>query len=89
MGKRDLASSGKEDKKRRTGKTAAENPKITSCGEEGCNYESKWATTVKRHKAMVHDIDVTFYLCGVNECQYKAKHAGSVKRHKTTIHGIS
>jgi len=80
MGKRkDLDSGGKKDKKRRKEELLGGSlPKRFSCGEEGCDYESRWAQSVKRHKAMVHDIDVTFYLCGVDDCEYKAKTAGTV-----------
>ena len=48
-------------------------PRMFICGEEGCEYESKWKHTLKKHKAMIHGIDVTYYLCNVDGCEYKAK----------------
>ena len=63
-------------------------PKMFKCGEEGCEYETKNSSHLKRHKANIHDIDVTYYLCNVDGCEYKAKSAGHLKTHKAMIHDI-
>jgi len=44
---------------------------------------------VKRHKAMIYDIDVTYYLCNADGCYHKAKVAGNLNAHKKGIHGVS
>ena len=41
-----------------------------------------------KHKAFVHDIDVTYYLCSVDGCEYRAKDAGTLKTHKAFVHDI-
>ena len=90
MGKRNLDSGNKEEKKEeKRSKTVEGSPKMYSCGEEGCDYKSKWKKVAKSHKANIHDVDVTFYVCDVDGCDYKAKVAGNLKRHKKGIHGIS
>ena len=54
----------------------------------GCGYKTISASHLKRHKAMVHGIGVTFYLCGVGGCAYEAKDASNLKKHKANIHDI-
>ena len=77
----------KKDKKRSKIEADTGSQRMFLCGEEGCEYESKWKGTVKKHEAMVHDIDVTYYLCNVDGCEYKAKTAaGTLKRHKAMVH---
>ena len=57
------------------------------CGEDGCDYKTKMASSVRVHKAMIHDIGITCYLCGGEDgCDYKAKQASNVKVHKAAIH---
>ena len=58
------------------------------CEEKGCEYKAKKPSSVKQHKANVHDIDVTFFVCGVGECDYKSKTAGDTKKHKANKHDI-
>ena len=43
------------------------------CEEKGCEYKAKVPYSIKQHKAMVHDIDVTFFICEEKGCEYKAK----------------
>ena len=50
-----------------------ERPRTFVCGEDGCEYESKRKAGHKQHKAMIHDIDVTYYLCNADGCEFKAK----------------
>ena len=54
----------------------------------GASTKRKDLTSVTRHKANIHDIDVVYFLCDVDECEYKAKVPGSVKQHKANIHDI-
>ena len=72
---------------------------VCSCGEPGCEYESKWASTllfnrrnkhsqIKPRKAAVHDIDVVYFPFDANGCDYEAKDAGSLKRHEANMHGF-
>ena len=42
---------------------------------------------LKRHKSMIHDIDVKWYQC--DRCDYKAKRNDSIKIHKSMIHDIN
>ena len=51
-------------------------------------YKAKQASVLKTHKAMIHDIDVTYYLCNAVGCEYKANDAGSLKTHNALIHDI-
>ena len=51
-------------------KTDGKNVKMFMCGEEGCEYKAKQVSTLKEHKANVHDIDVTYFLCDVDGCLY-------------------
>ena len=78
----------KKEKRRRKGEVDKGSPRMFICGEEGCEYESKRKDHVKLHKAMVHDIDATYYFCSVDGCEYKAKDAKSVRTHKSAIHDI-
>ena len=54
----------------------------------GCDYNARQLGDLKKHKAYVHGIDVTYYLCNADGCEYKAKVAGSLKQHKANIHDI-
>ena len=69
--------------KNKTGKVASKigggGVRMFSCGEDGCEFKAKTACNVKRHKAMVHDIDVVYHLCGVDGCEYKAKTASHLR----------
>ena len=58
------------------------------CGEGRCEYYSPRASTVKRHKANIHDIDVTYHFCGEDGCDFKSKHASDLKCHRASIHDI-
>ena len=53
-----------------------------------CEYKTKDKPKLKRHKARIHDIDVTWYDCDVEGCQSKFKSAGEVKSHKAHKHNI-
>ena len=78
----------KKDKRRRKGEGDKGSPRMFICGEEGCEYESKRKDAVKTRKALVHDIDVTYYFCNVDGCEYKAKTAVNLKRHKALVYDI-
>ena len=58
------------------------------CNVNGCEFKSKRASHLKRHKAVNHDIDATYYLCNVDGCEYKTKDPSNLKRHKAMIHDI-
>ena len=87
---------GKKSKKKlrkrkvesRVDKAEVDGARLFYCGEGLCEYYSNRADSLKRHKANIHEIDVTYYLCGEDGCEYKAKDAGHVKSHKARIHGI-
>ena len=42
-------------------------------------------SNMKRHKSVVHDVDVIYYPCNAEGegCSYEAKTASVLKRHKT------
>ena len=62
--------------------------KMLKCGIDCCKYESKQAGKIKRHKANIHDIGVTWHKCDQDGCNYKCKEASNLKQHKTYIHDI-
>ena len=49
------------------------------CGIAGCTYKTGDPTSMKRHKASKHEIDVIWHTCP--NCNYKAKEKGSITRH--------
>ena len=59
---RSVAEEEKKDGKRRKVIVDEGGPKMFKCGEEGCEYEARRADSLKRHRAAIHDIDVTYYL---------------------------
>jgi len=79
---------GKIGVEREGGYIDGEGTKMFICGEEGCDYKSKWKHALKAHKANIHDLDVTYYLCGVTDCRYKAKTASTLKTHEAAVHDI-
>ena len=84
----DNGGNNEEKKEKKRERVEEESVRMLVCGEEGSEYESKWKSVVKRHKAGIHDIDVTYYLCNADGCEYKAKAAADLKRHKAAIHDI-
>ena len=52
-------------------------------------YKGEVVGHIKRHKAGIHDIDVTYYLRNVEGCKYKVKHSSNLKPHEAYIHGVS
>ena len=58
------------------------------CDIEGCDYKSKHKSDLKRHKANVHDIGVTWHQCDIENCHYKCKQKCDLKRHKADVHDI-
>ena len=44
-----------------------------ACTELGCEYRAKKEDTLKRHRAMVHDIDVVWWFCDYEDCKYRTK----------------
>ena len=60
---------------------------IRTCGIAGCQYKTG-GTSMNRHKAAKHGIDVVWISCDQDGCDYKAKTAGSIKRHKAVVHDI-
>ena len=53
-----------------------------------CDYKTNHLGNLKRHKAQIHDIDVTWYYCDIDKCNSKFKEHQTLKRHKANIHGI-
>ena len=51
-------------------------------------YNLKEAGHLKRHKANVHNIGVTWHTCDQEKCEYKSKEAGHLKKHKANVHNI-
>ena len=87
MGKRKAGTNeDNENEKRSKEEINEERPRMFVCGEEGCEFESKWKGHLKRHKAMVHDIDVLYYLCNSDGCEYKAKSSSNLNQHRKNIH---
>jgi hypothetical protein len=60
---------------------------IFNCDQENCKYECKKKYNLKTHKALVHNINVTWYNCDL--CEYKCKLKGCLKLHKVDIHDIN
>ena len=63
----------KKDRKRSKREANEGSPRMFVCGEEGCEYESKWKSALKYHKAATHDIDVTYYVCNADGCDTRQK----------------
>ena len=55
----------------------------------GCVSKAKQASDLKTHKAMVHDIDITYYICDFKGCDYKAKKASHLKRDRSNVHDVA
>ena len=53
---------------------------------ELCGHKSKQKSHLKRHKADVHEIGVTWYHC--DHCDYKCKQKSSLNSHKASVHEI-
>ena len=51
----------KDKKKSRKDEVGNGSPRTFICGEGGCEYEGKVSRDLKRHKAAIHDIDLTYY----------------------------
>ena len=62
--------------------------KMFTCGENGCEYKSKWKHHLKNHKANIHYIDVVFYPCNAKGCIYESRQVSALKAHKANIHDI-
>ena len=58
------------------------------CEISGCKYKAKYPSFLKRHKAYIHNIGVTYHYCDVSGCKYKSKQKGTLKRHKANVHDI-
>ena len=61
---------------------------LKCCDQEGCNYKTKQAGNLKKHKANKHDIGVTWHECDQPNCKFKCKEARHLKRHKADKHDI-
>ena len=53
-----------------------------------CGYETKVATSLKKHMENRHDIGVVWHCCDQPNCEYKAKQAAGLKVHKAARHDI-
>ena len=51
-----------------------------------CEKEFKQLSSLKHHKADIHDIDVTWYECDCGN--YKSKKRCNLKNHKANVHKI-
>ena len=58
------------------------------CDQKGCTKKFKKASTLKQHKADVHNIGVTWHVCDQKGCTKKFKQAGNLKQHKADVHNI-
>ena len=58
------------------------------CDQDGCNYKCKRKNNLKRHKAVLHDIGVTWFHCDQYNCNYKVKQKSNLKKHKASKHDI-
>ena len=47
------------------------------CDQPGFSYETKRANNLKRHKANIHNIGVTWHRCDQPGCSYEAKNTDS------------
>ena len=60
--------------------------KLYECPVEGCSYKTAWGNNLKKHKAAIHDIGVTWHGCRF--CDFKSKDKGNLKRHEAYQHDI-
>ena len=58
------------------------------CKEKGCEYSTKWHQALKKHKANIHEVGVTWHKCDEKHCIYVAKQPGDLKTHKGNVHEI-
>ncbi|WP_252178857.1 C2H2-type zinc finger protein [Endozoicomonas sp. 4G] len=60
--------------------------KVHQCDHEGCNYNTRWASYLKRHKQthLPANQRLTAFQCDNDGCNYSTNHAGNLKRHKQT-----
>ena len=70
---------------------AKKTQKVFYCDQTDCTYQAKTYSHVKRHKANVHDIDVTYYYCSYidnsgSKCEFRGKQIVNVNSHKANVH---
>ena len=53
-----------------------------------CDHKTKNNWHLKEHKALKHNIGVTWYHCDQPNCDKKFKHKGTLKMHKANVHDI-
>ena len=51
---------------------------------EHCDYKTKHITSLKQHRAAIHNKNVTWHYC--KDCDYKAKQKGHLKSHRANNH---
>ena len=59
-----------------------------ACDQPDCTGRFKTAGTLKRHKAAIHDLDVTWHACDQSDCTGRFKTAGELKQHKAHVHNL-
>ena len=59
------------------------------CGVGDCKHVGGTLRLLALHKAVKHDIDVTFYYCDWAGCDYKAKEKGYMRDHGRVRHGVN
>jgi|TARA_B000000475_G_C15991969_1_gene445420 hypothetical protein len=59
------------------------------CDYSGCNFITKYKSSLPRHKAAIHGINVKYTYCDQDGCDYKTKHdMFDLKKHKMYAHDI-
>ena len=53
-----------------------------------CDFNTEYKSTLKRHKASVHNIDVRWFYCDQPNCDHKCKHNSDLKRHLQNLHDM-
>ena len=62
--------------------------KFQSCGQPGCEFQTKYISSMKNHLANIHNIDKKTHVCGEGGCIYETTSVANLKTHKQFIHGI-
>lgn len=58
------------------------------CDINYCEYRAKYNYIIEKHKANIHNINVTWYYCDQENCKYKTKVKYQIKKHKADAHNI-
>jgi hypothetical protein len=69
------------------------------CGIDGCEYQTKYTKSIRKHHVAVHGIGgpealeelerkLPTQYCGIDGCEYQTKYTSNLRKHHVTVHGI-